>query len=177
MINMNKIIEEYLQEQFPPGTAAGSTQRITIDGVGPVIPPDGDVDGGTPPDGDGDDPDTPDTPVISFEDRVSAIRKYNNIDYQAPDVEPETGGPSTWTGGGMGFLDRYLGIKDKLVTWGFPEVSIQGSIDVVVDPGDDDQPGTDDDGTNTHIWNESETFIPGLGYWRPQGGFGPPKLP
>jgi len=190
MININKIIEEYLKEQSDPpvgpGTDVVSWRAWTFGdpdsaGEGGMWSNDG---GDTwhedlPDDGPDDDTDTDtdtNTPVISFEDRVSAIRAYNNMDYKAPDVPPETGGEITW-GGVYGFVDHYLGIRDKLPTWGFPEVSIQGKIDVVVDPGDDGETGTDDDGPYTHIWSDPNVFLPGLGYWRREGGFGPPKLP
>lgn len=97
MTDINKIIEEYLQEQFSPDAVPGSTQRITKDGIGPVISPSGEV---TPVD-------TPVDPVI-----ISSGGKFSFGIGRGPKLT--TTGTPTFGGPGGGFNPAGGGREGKI---------------------------------------------------------------
>ena len=197
MVDIHKIIDEYLIEQENPPSDGKLIGRVT-----PTISwrawEKGDpwsagesgmwsTDGGEtwsedppedPPEGE-DTTDPPGTPGPT--DSISSARDWltgggDNPNDSISDILDNDGanegseGEGTDEGDGTavnpntgligGFVDYYLGIKDKLSGFpGIPEISQQGNIETP-------------DGGLTHIWNEDPWVVPGLG-----NPLGPRPLP
>lgn len=182
MVDIHKIIEEYLNEQADPPVGkpipVASWRAWTFGdpdsaGKGGMWSTDGGTTWTEDPPSEPEDPADPADPAdIAFTTSVSSMRDWLSGEGENPnqgigDIIENDGNPVGEGEDGVvipgegnwGFVDMYLNIKDKVVGLGLPEISQQGNIETP-------------DGGLTHIWNEDPWVVPGLGY-----PFGPQKLP